>query len=132
METAKTSSLGPRLLWVPEGVQFDELPKPLQAALVDIVNPAYEELVLGAQTALEKGQGLSYVALLFWELLGHFDLGEAWGENLPHGDSKRQRAQLRRCSRLIDLKGRTAKFLLEAQKFYAKCGETDLLDPSPQ
>ncbi len=49
--------------WVPAGVDFQRLPPRTQQAIVEIVNPAYEELVLGATEALERSTGLSIVHL---------------------------------------------------------------------
>lgn len=133
-ETASTRPKTiPRPLWVPEGVKFDELPLALQHAIAEIVNPAYEELVAGAQTPLEKGQGFSYVSLLFWELLGQCDLGEDWGRKLPFGgDGKANRAKLRRHMRLVHLKDKVGKFVHAVQKFYAKAGELDPLNHLPR
>ena len=49
-------------LWLPPGTTFALLPKPVQQAIIDILNPAYQKYVLEAGDALERGQGLSYLA----------------------------------------------------------------------
>ena len=124
---------GPRPFWVPPGVTFDQLPQALQHAIVEIVNPIYEAYVLGAESPLEKGQGLSYVQLLWWEILGHLDLAEDWASNLPYGgNDKGQRARLRRQLSLVSLKDKVAKFLLEVQKFNTKMGANDPLRRRPR
>ena len=45
--------------WTPPGIAFEMLPRPLQAALVELIGPLYEELVLAAPDALERSTGLT-------------------------------------------------------------------------
>lgn len=43
--SATPNSSGNRPFWIPANVKFDTLPKPLQGAIIEILNPAYQELV---------------------------------------------------------------------------------------
>jgi hypothetical protein len=51
-------SPSPRPLWIPPDVKIDSLPAALQRAITEIINPAYRELVLEAQSAIERAAGL--------------------------------------------------------------------------
>jgi hypothetical protein len=56
-------------LWLPPGVMFAALPTAVQQAVVAILNPAYQEHVVQTSDPLERGQGLSYCNLLFFEIM---------------------------------------------------------------
>lgn len=122
-----------RPLWIPEGVNLDQLPATLQRGIVEIINLVYEERVMGANTALETAQGLSYVELAWWELLDQVDLTADWASSLPYGrSSKGSRAKFSRLMRTIALKDKIANFLLTAERFYDKAGSTDPLHRVPR
>src|SRR5689334_15759410 len=72
---ADPGSLDPFPPWLPVGLKFDALPQPLKHAVTNIINPAYRELVTEAPTALERTVGLSYMHLIWLELLDQFNLG---------------------------------------------------------
>ena len=65
----------PRPYWIPEEVDLAALPKEVRLAVSEILNRAYQELVLGAADALERSAGTTYVHLLWLELLSQFELG---------------------------------------------------------
>jgi len=116
-------TLTPRPFWVPPEVNFDELPPGLQQAIAEIVNAAYQELVCGGATALARAQGLSYVELLWWEVLLQTELGQEWARNLPYGSARRAtRAKLNRLLKTVALKDKIANFLQETEKFYTRIG----------
>jgi hypothetical protein len=60
------------------------LPKELRLAIMEIVNPAYQELVLEAAAALARSAGTTLVHLLWLELLQQLELltalrtGDRW------------------------------------------------------
>src|SRR5438477_98569 len=62
--------------WIPEGFNFDALPQAFQQAITEILNPAYQELVLAVGHPLERSAGATYVHLLWLELLQQFELGD--------------------------------------------------------
>jgi len=66
---ADSPSATVRPLWVPAGLNLDALAPELQRGISDIVNPAYQELVLLAQTAIERASGVTFVHLLYLELI---------------------------------------------------------------
>lgn len=128
MADSRSAAAPLRPFWIPPEVKFDQLPPALQHALVEIVHRVYEERVLGASTALESAQGMSYVELAFWEVLQQFELAQDWAKQLPYGGkTKGARARFNRLLRTIHQKDRIAQFLLSAEKFFEKAGEIDPL-----
>ncbi len=75
MTTNEREPPSPDPLWIPPGLKFDSLPPALQKAIVEIVNRAYRELVLEAQTSLEQAMGLSFVHILWLELIEELEIG---------------------------------------------------------
>ncbi len=117
---------GTRPLWIPDGVDFDALPKPLQCAVADIINPTYNELVLQAQTGLERSVGLTYTHLLWLAAIDMIEIARDMGPGLERGEGTDQhQKKIKRHLRLVGQKDRLAKFLLEAQKFYDRGGDRD-------
>jgi hypothetical protein len=112
---------GKRPFWLPASVKFDTLPKPLQAAILEILNPAYQELILEAPTPLEKATGLTFVHLLWLELVEQYDLGQAMGPLVARGGStaKKQKA-IGRHLRLTGAKEKFGKFLLRVRTLQHK------------
>jgi hypothetical protein len=110
-----------RPLWIPEGVKFDTLPEALRAGLLEIINPAYQELVLEAPNALAKGTGLSYVHLLWCVLIDQLDLGKKMEEMLSRGPGAEvDHDAVDRHLRLLGAKHKLGKFLLQLRVFEAK------------
>jgi hypothetical protein len=66
-----------RPFWVPENVVFDRLPAALQAGILQLINPLYQQLVLEATNELARTVGLTLVHLGWLELLGQLELGRA-------------------------------------------------------
>ena len=66
----------PRPYWIPPGVDFGRLPEQVRAAILGIINPAYQELVLGARDGLPKAAGVTLVSLLWLEILDQVELGQ--------------------------------------------------------
>jgi hypothetical protein len=59
-------------LWLPAGVTFESLPRAAQQAVLSILNPLYQQLVVEKNDALERGQGLSYCHLVFLEIMATY------------------------------------------------------------
>lgn len=75
MSTAAEPTTSSRPYFIPEGTDFDALSEPVRLAFRTIVEPAYQELVLGAPNPLERAQGATFVFLLAEEVLSQFELG---------------------------------------------------------
>jgi hypothetical protein len=60
--------------WVPDGVAYEMLSQRARAMIAEILEPAYEQLVLRARDALEKITGLTIVHLVWQEILDQMDL----------------------------------------------------------
>ena len=110
-------------LWLPPGVRFASLPMPVQQAVVAILNPAYQEHVLKANDPLERGQGLSYCNLLFFEIMTTCGVVERatdvdWAR-LPTSKG------LATLLGVTGQKNRIANFLLSLRKFRDKVERAD-------
>jgi hypothetical protein len=114
-------------LWLPSGVTFESLPAPVQQAVLAIVNPVYEQQVLEADDALERGQGLSYCTLLFLEIMStHGMMARAKDIGWDRVPGSKGLAALVNVS---IQKNRVAHFLLALQKFRAKAEPADADPP---
>jgi hypothetical protein len=119
--TSAPQPAGKRPFWVPTGVKFDALPRALQAAIAEVLNPLYEQTVLEAPTALERAAALTHVHLQWLELLEQYDLGRAMAPLVAKGEStSTHREGIARHLRLAGAKERSGKFLLQVQGFKRK------------
>jgi hypothetical protein len=119
-----------RPLWLPPGVTFNSLPAPVQQAVLAILNPIFEEQVLGANNALEYGQGLSYCTLLFFELMAtHGMMARAQDIGWDRVPGSKGLAAL---VNLSSQKNRVANFLLALQKYRSKRERADAPAPETQ
>src|SRR6266849_5954600 len=124
----QSTAPGPRPVWIPPGLKFDKLSPALQRGIKDIVDPAYDELVLRAANSLQRSCGLTYVHLLWLELIEQIDLGKDMGETLPQGEgTDAHQGKMLRHMRLIAQKDKVAKLILELQRFYERIKEIDPL-----
>jgi len=73
----------PRPCFLPDGVDFDALPENLRLAVQEILGPAYRELVLGASDVLERAGAVTFVHLMWLEILDEIGLGEHIVAGLP-------------------------------------------------
>jgi hypothetical protein len=107
-----------RPYFLPETVDIDTLPRAVRAAFTTIVEPAYQELVLGATRALERSAGASFVFLLAEEVLNHFEIGRQM--NLDQSQTADDRAQceqaLARHLKLVGAKNSALGALLRIRK----------------
>jgi hypothetical protein len=114
-------------------VKFEEFEPALQLAITEIINPAYEELVLGARTALERCSGLTYVHLCWIEVIEQIDMAKEQGKALPRGETRGANGwRLHDHLRLVAQKDKVAKFLLELERFREKAGDKDPLRRVPR
>jgi hypothetical protein len=72
------SSLEPRPpnlpLWAPDDVDLNVVPQEVQQAVAELVQPLYNQFVIGAADALEKSIGVTISHLLWLEILEQFDI----------------------------------------------------------
>ena len=107
------------MLWHPLGAKLDALPNNVRAALAEIINPAFEELVQAAPTALEKTTGLTYLNLLWVEVFEQFNMASLlWQMSTAEFYFQNLAGYLR----VVGAKHQFAKFLLHAKKVRAKHG----------
>ena len=113
----------PRPYWIPGGVDFDSLSAELRAAIMGVVNPAYQSLVLEAPAGLEQSTGLTIVHLLWLEVLDQIELGQGFeiGEDDPDASEKRI-AIIARYLRKVGAKTKASNFLLRLHEFRQKWG----------
>ena len=113
----------PRPYFVPSGLDFDTLPEGLKLAIREIVDPAYSELVLGAADALERAAAVSFVHILWLELLDQQGLGTQIARHLPKGGTVTELVfedDFNAHLRLLGAKHKAAAFLLRLREFRAK------------
>jgi hypothetical protein len=111
-----------RPYYLPETVDFHTLPEAVQLALEAIVEPAYEELVLGAASALERSAGVSVTFLLAMEVLDQIEFGHQLNlSGAPRdGDPSERQLLIARHLRVVGAKQQAARFLLRIQEMRAK------------
>jgi hypothetical protein len=96
----------PQPRWVPPGTKFSSLPAELQRALNEIVSPAYEQLVMAANDALERSTGMSVVYLLWMELAGHLQVGRSYSDDRMVADHLHYEDHVDRILELIEAKAK--------------------------
>lgn len=123
----------PRPFWIPPGLDFDRLPEALQAAITEIVEPMYRELVVQARNGLEKGTGLTVVHLCCLEILDQIQLGRSTEDAASTTKTAEDRCKLiAQHLRLVQAKIKASGFLHRLQKFRLLWGSgLALLEPTP-
>ncbi len=118
---SKPPPAAPRPFWWPGDVPIEEVPESLRAALLGIVQPAYEHLVLGARPGLQQSAGATVVQFLWLEVLQQTELSQdllGAGQNLQRLQ-KHERA-IGRLLRLAGAKMKASDFLLRLQAHHQK------------
>ena len=113
----RPASSSARPYFVPASVDFAALPEPIQLAFATIVQPTYDELVLGAANALARSAGVSLCFLLAVEVLDQFELGEelSFLGVAPEADREIRDRTIARHLRLVGAKQHAASFLLRLE-----------------
>ena len=123
-------------LWVPDGVSLQLVPDEVRQAIVEVVQPVYQRLVLGADDPLEKSLGVTVAHLLWLEVLQQFDLKQEYAQyvlvpalQVDHGSAIDQHL------RIIDSKVKVGYLLARLRElrrqWRERSGETVFL-PEPQ
>lgn len=118
----------PRPYWIPDGLEFDELPHELQAAVVGVINPAYRELVLKGAPGIEQSTGLTIVHLLWLEILEQMALARGLPRDTNLESRRARQTQIDRYLRLVGAKGKASHLLLRIREAAEK--QTRLFDPA--
>lgn len=111
-------------LWVPEGVDLDFVPAEVQQAVGELVQPLYDQFVIGAADGLEKSLGVTISHLLWLEILEQFDIKREYTQveavlNLAGNRSE----MIDRHLRLIDSKLRVGYFLVRIREMRKRISE---------
>jgi hypothetical protein len=111
------SAAAVRPYFVPASVDYAALPEPVQLAFSAIIQPTYDELVLGAASALARSAGVSLCFLLAIEVLDQFEIGEQLSFlGISHDADRDQRDRtIARHLRLVGAKQHAASFLLRLE-----------------
>ena len=97
----------PRPFWLPAGVTLDDLPDELRTAVLGILTPAYQNLVVAARPGLEQSTGMTIVNLLWLEILQQVELGRDLMKDGP--EPERLEASEKSIARLLRLAGSKLK-----------------------
>lgn len=118
MSTAAEPTTSSRPYFIPEGTDIDALPESVRLAFRTIVEPAYQDLVLGAPNPLERAQGATFVFLLAEEVLSHFEIGRQMNlaQTQVAEDHERRERELSRMLRVIGAKNSAFHALLRLRK----------------
>jgi hypothetical protein len=97
-------------------VDFASLPKEVRAAVAEILDPLYEQLVVGVPDALEKSTGLTVVHLVWQEILDQQKLGQGYQDD-PLLESLGNREEIfARHLQLIDVKVKASYVLVRLRE----------------
>jgi hypothetical protein len=106
----------PKPYFLPAGFPFDAYPRPLQLAILEVVQPCYVELVAGTANALERQAGATLTFMLLVEVIEQYQMGKLVAEvatGKPR--SKDYDKQLQRLLRIVKSKEHVQKFLARLQ-----------------
>ena len=109
--------------WIPNEVDLGRFPAELRAAIAEVVNPAYRELVEQARNGLEKSAGLTVIWLMWLEIVDHIQLGHGLASSPSVTEASKEREQqIVRHLRLVGSKVKASSFLLRLHEFEKKHG----------
>ena len=128
--TSDTTASTPRPFFVPSGVNFDELPENLKVAIAGVIGPAYDRLVLQAEDGLEKSSGVTFIHLLWLEVLDQLELAQGLEKSRHLETSEERSKQIDRHLRVVGAKSKISHFLFRLKEFRRKWG-VGLAIPEP-
>jgi len=104
--------------WVPEGVAYEMFSENLRAMIAEIVEPAYEQLVVRARDALEKTTGLTIVHLVWQEIVDQVDLAHDYEHvgAVLHIVTPNREEILERHLRIVYAKLKAANYLMRVRE----------------
>jgi hypothetical protein len=111
-------------LWAPEGVDLQFVPAEVRQAVAELVQPLYDQFVIGAADGLEKSLGVSIAHLLWLEILEQFDLKREYTQvDAVLGLPGNRHEMIDRHLRLIDSKLRVGYFLVRIREHQKRISE---------
>lgn len=111
----------PLPFFLPQDINWDELPEAVRAAVHDIVTPLYREFVLENADALQRSAGMSLVFLATLEVVEFVGNGRSVFERPPTDDEiKARQQQIDRQLRLVGAKMKCTDLLLRLQSWREK------------
>jgi hypothetical protein len=118
-------------LWAPDGVDLDFVPPEVQRAVAELVQPLYDQFVIGAADGLEKSLGVTITHLLWLEILEQFDIKREYTQvDAVLGLAGNRHEMIDRHLRLIDSKVRVGYFLVRIRDLRKRLTEqTQILQP---
>ena len=106
-----------RPLWMPDGEDLELLPPEVRQAAAEIVQPAYDELVLQAGTGMERSLGALVVHLLWLEILDQFDIKKEYDTYvLKLGLPGNRKHAIDQYLKLLDAKLRVGNFMIRLRE----------------
>ncbi len=109
--------------WIRDDVDFERFPAELRAAIVEVIVPAYRQLVEQAREGLEKSAGLTIVWLMWLEMVDHIQLTHNFTTARTVTQVSEEREQLiNRHLRLVGSKVKASAFLVRLHEFEQKHG----------
>jgi len=109
--------------WLPDGSTLDIIPAELRDAVVQLVNPAYQQFVVEASDALERMIGFSLVHLLWLEILEQFEMRREYQDvTAVLGLAAGTEGAINDHLRLIDAKLRAGSFLVRLRELRHRWG----------
>jgi len=116
--------------WVPEGVDLDFVPAEVQQAVAELIEPVYQQFVLGAADGLERSLGVTITHLLWLEILEQFDLKQEYTQvQSVLGMAGNRQDLIAQHLRLIDSKLRVGYFLVRLREFRQRQSEDSPVPP---
>jgi hypothetical protein len=94
----------------------------MRNAIVAIVNPTYEELVVNPESGLERSTGLTVVHLLWLEIMDQIELGSDLTRGQCAARSEERSKLIDAHLRLVGAKGKGAAILIRLSDFRQKWG----------
>ena len=122
MEATTATPTSPRPYFIPSSIDFASLPNEVRLAFREIVQPAYDELIVAAPGTLERSAGSSLVFLLALEVVDHFALGGLFDLTVATSSERAAEREIliARHLRLIGAKQLVSNFLLRLQQLRPK------------
>jgi len=107
-----------RPFFLPSGLDLDNLPPQIQAALQEIVVPVYKRYVIHGASPLEVAAGTSLAFLLAQEVVAQCQLGqEMFSQTFSPEESAQRQRQIDGYYRTLGAKMGCTKFLLRLTEF---------------
>ena len=124
MDEQQATAPSTRPFFVPAGIDFESLSDPVKIAFTALVEPTYQELVMGATSALERSAGTTLTFLLALEVIDQVTLGRSMEVAATPNDAATSAREKTMAGflRLIGAKQRVENFLLRLSVLRAKNG----------